>query len=245
MKQNIFDDEHFFSAYSEYRKSPKCLNTAIEQPALRRLLPDLQGARVLDIGSGTGAFCEYALRLGADFVLGVDISRRMCAEAETLLGADRRVGIVNQAVEDFRWEGEPFDLIVSSLALHYVEPLADVVRRTASWLRQGGIYLVSVNHPIYTAALGRDKSSDGSATRLDVQNYWNEGPRQHTWFVEGVVKYHRTLDTYFHLFNSSGLGLRELHEPSPHALGVGEWVGDPKLTERPIFILFKAEKVTN
>lgn len=243
MKQNIFDDEHFFSAYSEYRKSPKCLNTAIEQPALRRLLPDLREARVLDIGSGTGAFCEHALRQGADFILGVDISRRMCAEAETLLGADRRTGIVNQAVEDFRWDGEPFDLIVSSLALHYVEPLADVMRRTASWLRQGGTYLVSVNHPIYTAALGLDKSANGSSAYLDAQSYWNEGPRRHTWFVEGVVKYHRTLDTYFHLLNSSGLVLRDFHEPSPRSLGVSEWEGDPELARRPIFILFKAEKV--
>ena len=77
---------------------------------------------------------------------------------------------------------------------------------------------------------------------LDVQNYWDEGPRPHTWFVEGVVKYHRTLETYFQLFNSSGLSLKDLNEPSPRGVGEREWVGDPKLAERPIFILIKAEK---
>lgn len=238
MKQNIFDDERFYSAYSEYRKSPKCLNTVIEQPALSRMLPDLRGARVLDIGCGAGSFCNFALNKDAEFVLGVDISRRMCAQAETLLGGDRRVGIVNQPIEDFRWQGEPFDVIVSSLALHYVEPLSDVVQRISSWLPQGGIFIVSVNHPIYTAGLRMDRSGDFS----NIKNYWDEGPRPHTWFVEGVVKYHRTMETYFQLFNSSGLRLKELNELSPQSLGAGEWVGDPNLTERPIFILIKAVK---
>jgi SAM-dependent methyltransferase len=242
MKQNIFDDERFFPAYMEYRDSPKCLNAAIEQPALRQLLPDLKRSRVLDIGSGTGDFCEYALKQGADFVLGVDVSRRMCARAEMALSKEPRARFVNQAIEDFQWQGDHFDVIVSSLALHYVEPLADIVRRTSSWLREGGVYLISVNHPLYTATLGHEQAAGGSPACLNTRNYWAEGSRPHTWFVDGVVKYHRTMETYFRLLNSSGLRLMDFRELSPQSLGVSEWVGDPRLTERPIFVLFRAEK---
>jgi SAM-dependent methyltransferase len=239
MKQNIFDDERFFSAYAEYRQSPNCINSIIEQPALRRLLPDLKGTRVLDIGCGAGAFCQYALEQGAAFVLGLDISRRMCAQAESTIGGAPNVKIINQAIEDFDWQGGTFDVIVSSLTLHYVEPLAEVLKKSASWLHSNGVYLFSVNHPFYTAVLGSEPTSD---TCFNIQNYWNEGLRKHTWFVEGVVKYHRTLETYTRLLYSVGLRLTSLYELSPQTAGVNEWRGDPELAERPLFILFTSEK---
>jgi SAM-dependent methyltransferase len=239
MKQNIFDNEQFFAAYLKYRDSPMCINSVIEQPALRGLLPNLAKARILDIGCGTGGFCEYALEQGAGFVLGLDISRRMSARAESTLGRNPNVKVVNQAIEDFNWQGEQFDLITSSLTLHYVEPLADVLKRSASWLRDSGTLLISVNHPLYTANLGA--ASVGAETCL-IRNYWNEGIRKHSWFVEGVIKYHRTLQTYTQLINSAGLHLTGLYEPSPQSTGATQWEGDPGLEERPIFIIFKAEK---
>jgi 2-polyprenyl-3-methyl-5-hydroxy-6-metoxy-1,4-benzoquinol methylase len=241
MKQNIFDDEQFFAAYSKYRESAKCLNSTLEQPALRSLLPNLGGTHVLDVGCGTGGFCKYALEQGAEFVLGLDISRRMSSRAESDLGRNPSVRIVNQAIEDFNWQGEPFDIIASSLTLHYVEPLEDVLRKLTSWLHDNGTLLMSVNHPFYTASLGAN-STTKSPEGCVIRNYWNEGTRRHSWFVEGVIKYHRTLQTYTQIINSAGLYLTGLYEPSPQSTGATEWEGDPELAERPIFILFKAEK---
>jgi predicted RNA methylase len=49
------------------------------------MLPPLEGARVLDLGCGFGAFARWARAMGAARVLGVDRSKRML----TLLRADR------------------------------------------------------------------------------------------------------------------------------------------------------------
>src|SRR5437763_796782 len=131
MKQNIYDDKKFFVDYLNYRRSSKSLNSALEQPYLHSLLPDLKGKRILDLGSGMGFFCQYALERGAEYVLGVDISSQMCSFAATLLQDLPKVRIVNSAIEDFYWDGDSFDLIVSSLALHYIESLSDIIKRTS------------------------------------------------------------------------------------------------------------------
>lgn len=240
MKQNIYDDDAFFSAYTKYRNAPGCINSIIEQPVLRSLLPNLAGTRVLDIGCGAGSFCGYALAKGADFVLGLDISQRMCAQARSSFGDNLKLKIINQAIEDFEWSGQPFDVITSSLTMHYVEPLATVLEGVSTWLKPGHPFLMSVNHPIYTADLGM--TTGGIDTPCCVRNYWNEDVRTHTWFVDGVAKYHRTIETYVRLLNSAGLSLKGLHELSPTSAAVKEWDGDPNLAERPIFILFETEK---
>jgi SAM-dependent methyltransferase len=251
MSGNIYDDEYFFSAYREYRKSPHSLNTAIEQPGLKAVLPGLAGTRVLDIGSGLGQFCEYASKQGAAFVLGIDISERMCAEARSLLRHAQNVVIRQGAIEDFDWVGEPFHIIVSSLTLHYLGPdsFEKVIGRLYSWLLDGGAYVMSVNHPIYTATLGGDVAPDDPVP-YNMGSYWDEGPRVHTWKIhgafkrQGVVKYHRTLETYFRVLNDSGLLVRVFKELSPGSVGAVQWIGDPELSERPIFALFKAVKET-
>lgn len=52
MKQNIYDNPKFFESYHKLRSSKITYNDFVEQPALKALLPDLTGKRVLDLGCG-------------------------------------------------------------------------------------------------------------------------------------------------------------------------------------------------
>ena len=47
MKQNIYDDSDFFKGYKDMRDQKGGLNEVLEQPAIRLLLPDVRGLRVL------------------------------------------------------------------------------------------------------------------------------------------------------------------------------------------------------
>ncbi|MET5116634.1 class I SAM-dependent methyltransferase, partial [Burkholderia pseudomallei] len=57
------------------------LNGALESPAKKRLLPNLAGLHVLDLGCGFGDFASYARAHGAASVTAVDVSSRMLEEA--------------------------------------------------------------------------------------------------------------------------------------------------------------------
>ena len=52
-RQNIFNNETFFSGYKALRDSDCNANDLIEQPAMRKLLPDLNGKSVLDLVAAT------------------------------------------------------------------------------------------------------------------------------------------------------------------------------------------------
>ena len=67
MTQNIYDDSAFFDAYGRLERSIHGLDGAPEWPALRALLPDPRGCRVLDLGCGYGWFCRQHRMLGTYF----------------------------------------------------------------------------------------------------------------------------------------------------------------------------------
>ena len=52
MKENKYDDERFFGQYSQMSRSVQGLRGAGEWHELKKMLPDFNGKRVLDLGCG-------------------------------------------------------------------------------------------------------------------------------------------------------------------------------------------------
>src|SRR5215831_17245371 len=151
MAQNIYDNDGFFRGYSRLPRSVEGLDAAPEWPALRALLPDLAGLRVLDLGCGFGWFCRWVREQGASSVLGVDVSEKMLARA---IAATRDPAITYTRADMDRLDLPPgsFDLAYSSLALHYVEQLDRLISVVYSSLAPDGNFVFSVEHPIFTAS---------------------------------------------------------------------------------------------
>lgn len=240
MKQNIYDDPEFFAGYANLRDGEKGLNSVLEGPALASLLPDPGGKRVLDLGCGFGDFCARAAEGGAARVLGVDISGRMLEEARR---RHPRLEFVRAAVEEYRIAPGSFDLVVSSLCLHYVRDIAPLFLGIHAGLSAGGIFAFSVEHPICTALLrGWARDDRGNRLHWPVDRYREEGVRTSRWFVDGVVKYHRTVETYVNTLIDAGFAVGRLLEPeaTPESLSAR-----PELSEerrRPPFLLLQAVK---
>ena len=81
MTQNIYDNDEFFEGYSRLARSVEGLDGAPEWPALRALLPDLHGLRVLDLGCGFGWFCRWARQAGAARVFGIETASLVACDA--------------------------------------------------------------------------------------------------------------------------------------------------------------------
>jgi len=242
--QNIYDDPDFFAGYARLPRSELGLDAQLEWPAFQRMLPtSLEGKRVLDLGCGLGYFARMARARGAREVVAVDISERMLEDARSR-GADAGILYLRANLEEFEPEAAAFDLVTSSLALHYLADYPLIVRRVAAALMPGGRFVFSVEHPIYTALAGGgwNTDSDGKALHWKLDHYRDEGERRTHWFVDGVVKHHRTIETYVNTLLAAGLRLLRLEEPEAEAALLAV---RPQLREerrRPPFLLLAAER---
>ena len=163
--QNVYDDPEFFAAYQRMREAEAGINAAVEEPALRALLPAVTGTRVVDLGCGDGRLCRYLAERGAATVLGIDPSTRMLALARQRT-SDRRVHYEQAFAEDFVLPPGTVELVVSSFVLHYVADLAAVLNKVRSWLARGGLFVASMEHPVITAApeVGRSRGRSMNGT---------------------------------------------------------------------------------
>lgn len=242
MKENKYDDSRFFEKYSQMERSKKGLDGAGEWYALKRILPDLKGKRVLDLGCGYGWHCKYAAGQGAAFVLGTDISQKMLQIAAER-NPDPKIEYRCAAMEDLEFDAGAFDVVLSSLAFHYVEDLEPLVRNIARWLVPGGELVFSVEHPVFTAYGTQDwyYGADGSILHFPVDNYYYEGKREAVFLGEQVTKYHRTLTTYLETLLNSGFLLQHVVEPQPPE-NMMDLPGMRDEMRRPMMLLVSAKK---
>jgi SAM-dependent methyltransferase len=242
--QNIYDDPDFFAGYATLPRSQSGLEAVFEWPAFQRLLPaSVRDLRVLDLGCGLGYFARWVRGQGAREVVGVDLSERMLQRARAF-GDDPGITYVRAALEDFVPDPASFDLVVSTLALHYIEDYNLIVRRVASGLVPGGRFVFSVEHPIFSAraAANWHIGADGERQHWPVDNYRDEGPRRTHWFVDGVVRYHRTIETYVNGLLEAGLRLVRLEEPEAEGALLAQRPEMKEERRRPPFLLLAAER---
>ncbi|MET3546739.1 SAM-dependent methyltransferase [Paenibacillus favisporus] len=242
MKQNKYDDSAFFAAYKEMPRSIGGLGAAGEWHEFKALLPDLQGKSVLDLGCGFGWHCRYAREQHAAEVVGVDISAKMLESAREQTD-DPAITYLQAPIEDIDFPDGHFDVVLSSLAFHYVQSFDAVCQKVHSCLKQGGTFVFSVEHPIFTSRPEQEWILDdqGSPLYWPVDHYQDEGVRNTAFLTDHVIKYHRTLSTYINDLIRTGFAITAVREPLP----------DPKLmhhpgmkdeTRRPMFLILSAEK---
>ena len=241
MKQNKYDDPAFFVNYSQMARSLGGLDAAGEWPAFRALLPRLADTRVLDLGCGFGWHCRYAREQHARTVVGVDISEKMIKRARENTN-DAAIEYRQLAIEDIDFSAGAFDVVLSSLALHYVDRFDIACRNVHHCLVPGGIFVLSIEHPIFTALAAQDWYYGPLGERLHwpVDHYQEEGLRQARFLEHEVVKYHRTVATYVNTLLDAGFTITRLSEPQPTQELLDrhpEWQDE---TRRPMFLLIAA-----
>ena len=243
-KQNIYDNETFFDGYKQIRENEGNANNIFEEPALFSLMPDLKDKTVLDLGCGFGGHCLHFIREGAKKVVGIDISEKMLdiAKAEN---NNSNITYLNMPMENITELNEKFDVVVSSLALHYVEDYAALVHNIYALLNENGVFVFLQENPLNTCfSSGKRWTKDEKGKKLfaNISNYGIDGERESIWFVDHVKKYHRTFSTIINTLIEEGFSIEKLIEPVPTKEILEKYPEYIDLFHKPDFLLVKAKK---
>ena len=241
-QQNIFDNPIFYEGYRKIREKAANANVLFEIPALFSMMPDLVGKRVLDLGCGFGEHCKLFVELGAEKVVGIDISKKMLEIAQKE-NSHPGITYLQMPMENIAELNEVFDVVVSSLALHYVEDFGSVVKNVYHLLKKDGVFIFSQEHPIVTSHSGGSrwtKNENGEKLHVNLSNYGIEGEREVTWFVDGIKIYHRTFSTIVNTLCAAGFSIEHMIEPLPTAEILKAHPDHADLFHKPDFLLLKA-----
>ncbi|MCU1365121.1 MAG: Methyltransferase [Ilumatobacteraceae bacterium] len=239
MAQNIYDDPGFFDNYAQLPRSQHGLDAAGEWPAIKALLAAMDGLDVVDLGCGYGWFCRWAAEAGAGSVLGLDVSAKMLqrAAADT---DDPRITYRREDLDSVELPEREFDLVYSSLTLHYLADVSRLFGKVASALRPGGRLVCSLEHPLYTAPSQPGFVEHEGRTVWPLDDYSVEGPRITNWLADGVVKQHRTIATYVNALADAGFAITRMVEWSPTPSDLDEHPDWAIEVHRPPFLLIGA-----
>lgn len=244
-KQNIYDNQLFFDGYKKIRDNKVNANNLFEIPALFSMMPDLTGKSVLDLGCGFGEHCKRFISEGAIKVVGIDISEKMLEVAKKENSSDK-ITYINMPMEDIGQLDGKFDIVISSLAFHYVEDFSGVVKNIHRLLSADGVLIFSQENPICTCHSGGNRwtrDEDGKKLYVNLANYGVEGERESVWFVDNVKKYHRTFSSIVNTLVDSGFIIEKMIEPLPTDELLKKYPEYIDLYHKPDFLLVKAKKV--
>ena len=225
----LYDEAERAATYARV-SAANAANAAYERPAVQALLAGMRGRDVLDAGCAAGEHSAWLADRGAR-VVALDASAAMVRLAHERLGERARVVHADLA-QPLPLEDASFDVVLSSLTLHYLEDWAGPLREFARVLRPRGRLVLSTHHPLMTAG--------------DVDDYHAVRLVEETWRGFGepvrVRFYHRPLARIVADVLGAGFVLRGLHEPQPAPAAEAR---DPKLAARfrtePGFLIVDAE----
>jgi SAM-dependent methyltransferase len=180
-----------------------------------RLLGDVAGKRVLDVGCGAAQTTRWLAGRGA-YAVGFDLSIE-----QLRLGTGVRV---NADAERLPFAAGAFDLACCAYgALPFVADSAAVMREVARVLRPGGLWVFSVTHPFRWCF----PDTDGPAGLTVTTSYFDRTPYvEQAGGVATYVEHHRTLGDRVREVVAAGLVVLDVLEPEwpeGHATTYAQW----------------------
>src|SRR5437588_2033632 len=165
-----------------------------------RLLGDLKGKRVLELGCG-GAQCSIAFAKQGAHAIGIDFSSEQLACARRLCEREEvKVELRHGDLADLAFlRADSIDLVFSAFSFGFVEDLNRVFRQVHRVLKVGAPLVFSLPHPAY------DMIDDDSDQPLLIRrSYFDRSPIDYEWNGIGFTDYHHTIgDIYMGLVRTS------------------------------------------
>ena len=191
----------------ELEKKKVSLNDWIEFPALIKLLPEVNGKNILDLGCGTGETAMYLAKKGAK-VFGVEASREMIKYCPK----HKNIKYYNLHAEKISFKKEFFDIAVCEMLLDNIKNIEKPLKKIHYCLKKNGMLLISLPHPFRYSF---NKKSWNDVKDLELIGYFDERKIESDWEGNKVIHYHKKLETIFNTLIKEGFKVIKFLEPEP------------------------------
>jgi SAM-dependent methyltransferase len=215
-------------------------NAFYERPAMMELMPsDMNQLAVLDAGCAAGWYTEQFIKRGAQ-VTAIDLSPEMVEACKRRNGNEASI-LTCDLAESLPFKNETFDLIVSSLTLHYLDDWMPPFREFHRVLKPGGNFIFSVNHPFMDFKHFVRPDYFAHELLTEVWNKMESGPVEVTFFRRPL---HEILNV-----TSNQFIIEKIVEPQPiidfkDTTEAMDWYERwfDRLRTQPHFLIVKARK---
>lgn len=207
-----------------------------------RLLGDLKGKRVLELGCG-GAHNSIAFAKQGAIAIGVDQSAEMLAHARRLCDQEEvRVELRQGDLADLAFvRADSVDLVFSAYAFGYVDDLNRVFRQVHRVLKVGAPLVFSLPHP-FSHLIDGDHPDQPLLVR---RSYFDTEPFVFEWFGATFTEYpHPIADLHTALVRAS-FSVDTLLEPKPSAVGPRSQHWQEAFRQVPSTLIVRARKEGN
>jgi SAM-dependent methyltransferase len=196
----------------------------LEKPAMLALTNELDNNLILDLGCGSGE--DLIILSVNNRVVGLDSSKELlkiaeCTNEDVELW---HIDLNNQEIPD-KYQ---FDIIYSSLTMHYVKDWNRLFKQLNNILKPKGKIIFSTHHPIKWGSevnknkefnefkLGYRKDKNNQKSYQVYGDYLNTYPVKENLFQQlEIIHYNRSLSEMFKIFANNGFVVKQFIEPKP------------------------------
>ena len=215
-------------------------------PWTMKLLGDVRGLSILDLGCGEGGYARKLAKEGAK-VTAIDCSEMAIDYAITAAEEEKLAitHLVRNSNDLYEIEDHSYDIVLCAMVMMDVEDLDGTLKEINRVLKKDGKVFISILHPCFKPPIEHHWVKENGIPQVVVKDYFN--PTQWEGNIAGieqpVIYRHKTLSDYVKIFAKNGFYISDMNEPIPTKEQIAKSERIEWLTRIPMYLFMELRRL--